>query len=710
MKTKKIRRQSRRLMTTLAVAMAAMCGSQFALASTLNAITDVRVQSTATASQSFVPVTFGQVFAAGDIPKGAHLTAYLNGANILPLQVDAKATHPDGSLRHAIISTYMPSIAAGQTQTISFVRDNNSTQPGISHGPSELLNAGFTASVNVTLNGQVYSASADSLLRSGRFKTWLAGPLANEWIVSAPLQTSAGVAHPHLSARFAIRSYTDGRIAQVDVTVENDWAYQAAPQNYTYDVQVLVGGKTVYSKNNLDHYTQARWRKTFWWGNAPQTHIMHNTKYLIASKAVPNYDQSFSIASSTLDGLQQRFNGANSEPMATGLAAPYMPMTGGRPDIGLLPAWEVMYLLSMDKRAKDVSLGTANLAGSWSAHYRDKNTDQPVSPVDYPYISSGDPNVGDSYNPVTKKNEHVPACGGVCKNPNVADPAHQPSFAYLPYMVTGDYYYLEELQFYAMWNLVVQNPYYRGYAKGMVHSNQVRGQAWDLRTLADAAYITPDDDNLKQQFINFLSNNLDYYNQTYVNNTNPDNTLGVITEAAIEYSNNTGMAPWQDDFFTSAVGHVVDLGFTKALPLLTWKSKFPISRMANPKFCWILGAEYSLVVRNAAKSPLFTDIGQVYQASNPAALTSLSCAGQPMATKLGLHVGEMTGYSDSPTGFPSNMQPALAYSADIGGAQGATAWKVFSGRSVKPDYATGPQFAIIPRTSAATNGGGSPGK
>ena len=31
-----------------------------------------------------------------------------------------------------------------------------------------------------------------------------------------------------------------------------------------------------------------------------------------------------------------------------------------------------MYLLSMDKRAKDVMLGTADLAGSWSSHFRDK--------------------------------------------------------------------------------------------------------------------------------------------------------------------------------------------------------------------------------------------------------------------------------------------------------------------------------------------------
>jgi hypothetical protein len=68
-----------------------------------------------------------------------------------------------------------------------------------------------------------------------------------------------------------------------------------------------------------------------------------------------------------------------------------------------------------------------------------------------------------------------------------------------------------------------------------------------------------------------------------------------------------------------------------------------------------------------------------------------------MATSLGLKVGEMTGYSGAYAGYPSNMQPALAYAADVGGADGAAAWSKFVNRSVKPVYGTGPEFAIVPR-------------
>ncbi|UUZ56865.1 hypothetical protein LP419_18815 [Massilia sp. H-1] len=85
-------------------------------------------------------------------------------------------------------------------------------------------------------------------MRSGSYKTWLSGAVANEWQVAAPLKDANGNPHPHLAARFAIRSFTGTGQARVDVTVENNWAYEAAPQNFNYDAQVAVGGKAVYTK------------------------------------------------------------------------------------------------------------------------------------------------------------------------------------------------------------------------------------------------------------------------------------------------------------------------------------------------------------------------------------------------------------------------------------------------------------------------------
>jgi hypothetical protein len=660
-------------------------------------ITDVRFENTSATTQTKVPVTFGQVFAVGHLQATDQLTGRLDDGTIVPLQIDVKAKHADGSVRHAIISAVLPTLAASTVRTMSLVKGG--TAPTGTTTVDALMGAGFSFSVHANLNGVDYYASADDLLKRGGATTWLSGPVATEWQVSAPLQTADGAAHPHLQARFAVRWYPGTNQARVDVTVENDWAYEPSPQNFTYDANVVMGGKSVYTKAGMTHYNHARWRKLFWFnGSEPQINVKLNTSYLLDSKALQNFDRTLTMAESNLSNLQARWTGDITEPMNIGMAVPYMPQTGGREDIGMLPAWAATYLLSMDKRAAKATMGTADLAGSWSAHYRDKNTGRPISLLDYPYMTIYG-HSGDTMNPATKQYEAFPTCATTtaCNSPFTHDSAHEPAFAYLPYLVTGDYYYLEELQFWAMWNQFSSNPEYRQASKGLLQQEQVRAQGWSLRTLAEAAYITPDNDRLKSHFTQILASNLDWYNDTYTNNASA-NKLGIIINGySLVYNDSKGMAPWQDDFFTSAVSHVAELGFDKATSLLQWKAKFPVDRMTAPGVCWIDGTIYSMNVRDSATSPLYTTMAEAYNASHTADFVNLACASSAMATALNLKVGEMTGYSDATAGYPSNMQPALAAAADSLGTAGKAAWALFMSRTVKPDYRTAPQFAIVPR-------------
>jgi hypothetical protein len=597
-----------------------------------------------------------------------------------------------------VVSGLIPSLNASETRSLSLMKTNAPHPIGL--GPKTLLLNGFSASVHATINGVRYSVSADDIIKTGgAYQTWLSGAVANEWQVSAPLKAADGAVHPHLTARFAIRWYNDIKKARVDVTLENNWAYEPNPQNFTYDAEVMVRGAVVYSKPGLTHYHHSRWRKMFWWGgDASQAAVKHNIGYLIGSRALPNYDQSVVVRESALADLKSKWTGTAIEPMGIGLALAYMPTTGGRNDLGLLPGWAASYLLSMDARAKEVTLGTADLAGSWSAHYRDKNTGRPVSLINYPYMTI----LGiatDTKNPATQVQEAFPKCavGGSCSSPYHHDTAHQPAFAYLPYLVTGDYYYLEELQFWAMYDVFQSNPGYRKNIQGLLSSEQVRGQAWTMRTLAEAAYITPDSDPLKTHFDRILSSNLDWYNTTYANNA-AANFFGVLDmSSAVIYNAGRGIAPWQDDFFTSAIGHVAELGFSKAQTLLRWKAKAPVLRMTDPGMCWTDASLYSMNIRDDKISPLYTTMAQAWTASRPLELTSLACNSVEMAAYLKQKVGEMTGYSSSIAGYPSNMQPALAYGVDAGVPNAAAGWTRFMARSVKPDYGLSPQFAIVPR-------------
>jgi len=712
-------------MKNLVSSLAAMLAAGSVMAAQLPS---VQVIESASKAQSGVPVTLGQVFAKGDVQAGQSIAATLNGAPV-PLQADIKATHDDGSLRHAVLTAVLPMLPASGASTLQLAAVPAPAAAGRVQ-PDALLASGFHAVVKLNVGGTVYSADAAQLLASKPYKTWLSGPLVNEWQVAGPL-TAEGAAHPHLSVRFAIRSYAPHASAtRIDITVENDWAYEPDPKNITYDAEILLNKKEVYRKEALTHYHHARWRKVFWLGAEPSVDVKYDIAYLLGTGALPNYDRSVVPSQMGLAKLKADWDAADSGPMSMPIVNKYMPSPGGRPDIGLQHAWAVLYLLSMDTRARQVTLGLGDLAGSWPVHYRDKNTDQVVSIVDYPYIR--DWRLGsDSINPATRKSEDMPRCPPTdkanCKTPYEPDPAHQPSFSYLPYLLTGDTYHLDELQFWANWNLVSMNPYYRSLGKGLVHGNQVRAQAWIMRTLGHAAYATPDAHPMKAYFKQILKDNLDWYNATFANGSG--NQLGFIDAHATSYAlgydgptgPKTGIAPWMDDFFTSAVGHLFEMGFADAKPILEWKARFPIGRMMADGYCWIDAPVYALMVRPSPVMPYFSNFAEAYQAtmrnkdgspkvtSTGARYLDQPCGSQQQADwrtqwerdnkshRMPWLAGEMTGYATLPEGFPAHMQPALAMAAATGLPNAREAWNRFIRRPVKPDYSEHPQFAIVPR-------------
>jgi hypothetical protein len=321
----------------------------------------------------------------------------------------------------------------------------------------------------------------------------------------------------------------------------------------------------------------------------------------------------------------------------------------------------------------------------------------------------------------------VPRCAGgddaLCLSPYGDDTAHQPSLAYLPYVVTGDYYYLEELQFWVASNPLGTDPSAAGYGRGLVRWQQVRGQAWSLRTLGHAAYITPDAHPLKDYFTKQMDWNLDYYNTTYVVG-NP-NKLGAYDGSGENAFESPATAPWQDDFLTWSFGYLTELGFGRAAPILQWKAKYSVGRMTAPGYCWINGAPYSLKFRDSDTTPLYQSFAELYSANYkndniynengglvppPAGVNflDLPCGSQAQASYFAYinnyaaggwvwAPGRMTGYADSAVGNPAIMQIALAVAKDSGIPNAADAWTIFSKRAVKPDYSGSPQFDIVPR-------------
>lgn len=607
--------------------------------------------------------TFGMVFRKGDVPSGKSVTVAGAGA----YQVDAKATHADGSLRHAVISVAFASLGAGESKPLTLAA--GAPQSGTPLSAADVLKTAFDAVVTVTIAGVPYTASPRDGLAAA--KTWLAGPVCTEWLVTAPLKTVAGLVHPHLHVRYGIRAYQGLKTIRADVSVENDWTYEAAPMGYTYDVKVSVGGVQAYAKTGLAHTHHARWRKVFWWGGDPGLDWKYDRDYLLSTGAFPNFDKSVKVAAAAVSALKTDY-----DPMANGDLSSYMPETGAHEDIGPLPNFAAIWLLTQDPKALANVIANGACGGSFQIHYRNKATDNPVTLDEYPYMTILG-NESDTRNPVTGKYESFPvvANGLEVHNP---DDAHQPSIAFVPYLVTGDYWQLEELQFWANWNMILGNPGYRKDKTGLLFWGQNRAQAWSMRTLGHAAYLTPDAHPLKKYFTEKLGNNLAYYNDHYTKNASA-NAMGYL-DGQFPYEP-YGIAPWMDDFFTWTIGYLAQLGFADAQSLAVWKSKFVVGRLTAPGYCWLKASVYSLQVGTADQKP-YASFAEIYTAN----YASAACTGL-----------EMDGYPAEATGYGANMQPALAAAVDANAPGAQAAWDKYETRNPKQDWTTLPEFAVVPR-------------
>ena len=689
-------------------------------------ITTIQVVSQAAGEQTQAPVTLGHVFAPGDVKSNEYLSARFTIGDVsIPLQVDKKATHADGSLRHAILTLRFPVISAG-SQSVTLSSSTTPPPPA----PAAIAKADLQASsfdFNVALNvaGTVYQSSVKDLLTGGTVQQWLAGGLVSEWLISGPLKDSSNNEHPHLTAYYHVRAYGPKPVnrVRVNVIVENTWSYAANPQNYNYTATLTMPGMTDVT-HTLEHYHHARWNQYFWWGSNPKLDVSYEKNYFLDTGAVTNYDRSIKISETYLNNNKLVIT--NWSPMTNGAVTAYMPGTGAHDDIGPLPRWTAAYVISQDIRAKKATLLNGQASGSYPLHFRDKGTGKPVS-IDLHPKAGPDP--GNFPNLVGSMAGQNPAYSDPTHKLMV-DTAHHPDLAYIPYMVTGDYFFMEELQFWANYCMLRQSyaPYHRNYSEGLIMSAQLRAEGWCLRTMGEAAYLTPDADDLKAYFKQKVVNNLNNYDNVYTNGEGKGdprwNIFGVFKHTGYSNSMNNSR-PWMDDFVTWAVGHLVELGINEAKPLRAWKAQYPVGRMT--KMCYIEAINYSVEVGTNNPDTFFTSWAELYDINYGSRFKAgvgyfkdKACASQEMAdwkkaapTDQGSLSGSwtpgmMSGRAYAVDSYYANAQPAMAIAKDSGILNADIAWNLFVGKNtdpafpypgspIKPDYSSAPQWAVVPR-------------
>src|SRR5882724_1557366 len=315
-----------------------------------------------------------------------------------------------------------------------------------------------------------------------------------------------------------------------------------------YMAQIKENGKTLATINVPMHYWLSRWR----WQSAPRP-IIRSPKDLLTAKLVPPFAP---IAT------QPEIPPVKSYTiMGTSSITTYMPTTGERDDIGLMPEAYAEYLATDDSDALQSVLSWAEASGTIPWHLRDPSTGAPISYDKYPNSTTYD-DQSKSGGPVL----HMLAAPGI-----TIDAAHEPQLAYLPFLLTGDPYYLEELEFAVTFSLGD----YPGHG-GIIRHDQTREYAWTLRSLFYLINALPDRVPAwllpKSYWQDKLARNLAWIMSNYVNNPSPKTAVlrsGVDAER---------VPFWQEDYLAAVLGVGVWMGFTDWRPVFVWKIGSTIAR------------------------------------------------------------------------------------------------------------------------------------
>jgi phosphodiesterase/alkaline phosphatase D-like protein len=565
--------------------------------SDLPLVTSVVIVEKSGVATTNYPVTLSMAFRKGDVATNVIARA---GGMVLATQTDVKVRWDGGSVKHALVSFLLPSLPAGGQVTVDLLAGG----PNANATPmtkDQLLARDFEAQITITVGGTPTTISARQMLQNaGAVETWLAGDVVTEFLIK---DFSTNI-NNQLNVQYRVRVYNGCSSIRVETVVENCWCQYRG--NVTYDFSLSLGQSSpvvVLTKTGLTHNQLARWHKVFWQGGEPgNVQIKFDVPYLIATGLIQRYDTSLVMPESTLASQYSNWLSKPHDLMQNGIVTTYFPTTGGRQEIGVLPTWTVRWLLSMDNRQKEIMLNCADVSGYIPIHYRESDParsfyghimsidDRPTVWAgwwDYPYQSAAD---------------KLPAPVGDTTTGWSVDLAHQASFAYVPYLVTGEYYYLEEMLFWAGYDLATGNWSYRQGSTGIIQE-QTRGEAWGIRNVADAANLTPDGFVEKPYLTQKVNNNLAYWGNTYVLSPNypcirywqtgsnlpsggrPDDTL------AANCTNYT--SPWQDDFMLLVLGHLKDIGFDSRA-LVNWLGTTAIDRFHAPGFNWFRGASYHI--------------------------------------------------------------------------------------------------------------------
>jgi hypothetical protein len=400
--------------------------------------------------------------------------------------------------------------------------------------------------------------------------------------------------HPDLPG-FAVYFRRDkGGAPRDEVVFELGQIFDCVPGNMAPYIATIGRGTTTLAviQAPLGHYWHASWR----WQSAPRPIIYPATQFL--GTLLPTYSEALFG-----DAIPLSSPRSYAGPMDLSGITGYIPSTGERDEIGPVTEAQAEFLCTGSDAAWASVQAWLEAAGTIPLRFRDETTGAPLDWTKYPNATMYSPSGAAPYisNP---------------PSPVTLDSAHMGSFAYVPFLLTGDPYALEWVQFVAVYNVVCLSP---GARQNFSLGNAVRAVAWALRSLVQAATVTPEDVPgwllPKALFKARLDDQRQWFLDRYVNGTTkpcsdlwilqtPENSPGSATSTPPA---NTYCSVWQEDFLSTVLGWVVAMGHADWLPIIEWKAEDTMARTGDTSgWCRAVPTLYQLMLREGPSGPSVT--------------------------------------------------------------------------------------------------------
>ena len=634
------------------------------------------LQNAAGAASKAQYVQFLQVFGQGAVPAGSDLYATVGGQKV-PTQMEATQRYADGSVKVAVITLLEPAVAANTTLSGTLTAGQAVTSPDLPANAA--IATGYNLAVNMDIQGvgAVRIDAAAELIKAiaaGKAEILMQGPLATEVRVDVYVTSS-------LHVTLDITTFADGSTA-TQVQFNNDRAMTSSGGTISYNgISITQDGQTEFSHGALTQYQYQTWKVDVADSASaePTLNVVHDVEYLERLGAMQNFDLQRPVNPQLLtDEARSLASSSWTNVLGVNDVTQYMPMTGGRPDIGPTTTANALWLITQNPVAATYALGQAEAAGTIPWHFYDPAHGRYLSLDDYPTIWI-------DYRGGVKPTQMPSDSTGW-----TTDTAHQPDMSYIAYMLTGERYYLDQLNAQASWAIATtwNEPRQNGLGIVANEAEQARAQAWTLRLINEAAYANPDGSEEKAYFTRIAHNNWKHLLDDIPELTAAQGQIRGILPAV---NRADGVAPASQDYFASTAGIAALQGDMEARAVLKWQANFLSGRFLTSDMDPHNGYNYTLNIYDSAGNYLKT-WAQVTQALKAAGNYTTTDGGGGFWAELAL----MSNASLISV-FAGGKNPSdHTVAAD---AMRAYGWLLTSG---SPDLRTDLQYQIVPRMPDGT--------